>query len=332
MIGSVARVPSSVPSGRLTQDTVKLDFRENAQALSSYLYWLLRTPHYREYCAGRAMGSAVVALSRSDFLSYPVPPANPMRSALVSLLDAIEEKIELNRRMSETLEAMTRTLFKSWFVDIDFPDAGATLDPDTGLPLGWRAGLLSEVAGHPRRGVKASNLSGEPYIALEHMPRRSIALTEWSTSDGLSSGKFAFRKGEILFGKLRPYFHKVGVAPVDGVCSTDIVVVAPKEPRWFGYVVATVSSDDFVRHTDASSTGTKMPRTNWTDMSRYEIAIPTEKVAARFNDLVRPMIDRIVAATHESRTLAALRDTLLPKLIAGELRVKDAEKQVEVVV
>src|SRR5438445_2884066 len=117
MIGSVARVPPSVPTGRLTQDTVKLVFRDRNPVVETYLYWVLRTPQYRDYCAGRAMGSAVVALSRSDFLSYPVPPPTTQRRMVATLLDAIEEKIDLNRRMNETLEAITRGIFKSWFVD-----------------------------------------------------------------------------------------------------------------------------------------------------------------------------------------------------------------------
>jgi len=113
MIGSVARVPPSVPYGRITQDTVKLVFRDPTAGDASYLHWILRTPQYREYCAGHAMGSAVVALSRRDFLGYPVPPLTIQRKSVVALLDAIDERIELNRRMNETLDTIARTLFKS---------------------------------------------------------------------------------------------------------------------------------------------------------------------------------------------------------------------------
>lgn len=76
MVGSVARVPPSVEIGRLTQDTVKLEFRDRPAIAAPYIYWALRTPEYRDYCAGRATGSAQVGLSRHDFLSYPVnrPP------------------------------------------------------------------------------------------------------------------------------------------------------------------------------------------------------------------------------------------------------------------
>jgi type I restriction enzyme S subunit len=161
------------------------------------------------------------------------------------------------------------------------------------------------------------------------MPKRCIALFDWDYADGIESNKFEFKRGEILFGKLRPYFHKVGIAPVNGVCSTDIVVIAPRGDLWFGFVLGHVSSDSFVEYANAGSTGTKMPRTNWNDMRRYRCVIPSQEIADAFTDEVRPAVDKVIAAVHESHTLAALRDVLLPKLISGEIRVKDTSGVLE---
>ncbi len=284
-------------------------------------------------------------------MTCPCPPLAEQR-AIAHILGTLDDKIELNRRMSETLEQMARALFKSWFVDFEpvrakmegrwrrgeslpglpahlydlFPDR--LVDSELGeIPEGWKVGTLGDVADHPRRSVRPDQIGSQtPYIALEHMPRRRIALWNWSMGDGLESNKFEFRKGEILFGKLRPYFHKVGVAPVDGVCSTDIVVVAPRFPHWFAFVLGLVSSNEFVEYTHAGSTGTKMPRTSWAEMARYPIVLPPQSVARALTERVQPAVNRIIAGIHESRTLAALRDTLLPKLISGELRVKDGER------
>jgi len=276
-----------------------------------------------------------------------LPPIAEQR-AIAYTLGALDDKIELNRRMNETLEAIARALFKSWFVDFDsvrakaegrdpgLPKPFADLFPDSfedselgEIPKGWRVGTLGDVAEHPRRGIQPNKIeTTTPYIALEHMPRRCIALSEWGTADGLESNKFEFKCGEILFGKLRPYFHKVGVAPVDGVCSTDIVVVTPRAQEWFGFVLGHVSSDAFVEHTNAGSTGTKMPRTSWGDMARYPIVLPPGSIAHAFTSNVRTSVARINACIHQSRTLAALRDTLLPKLISGEVRIQIAENLV----
>jgi type I restriction enzyme S subunit len=108
---------------------------------------------------------------------------------------------------------------------------------------------------------------------------------------------------------------------VNGVCSTDIVVVSPHAPHWFAFVLGIISSDEFIAYTNSCSTGTKMPRTSWSEMARYALVIPSPQVAEAFTELVHPSIERIISGIHESRTLAALRDTLLPKLMSGELKV-----------
>jgi type I restriction enzyme S subunit len=241
-------------------------------------------------------------------------------------------------------------LFKSWFVDFDpvraklegRPPAGmdaatAALFPDHfqdselgQIPKGWRVGKFGDVCASSRQGVSPEQIDPEtPYIGLEHMPRRSIALGEWETAAKVSSGKSAFNKGEILFGKLRPYFHKVGVAPVNGVCSTDILVLFPKQPDWFGFVLGHASSDALVQFADQSSAGTKMPRTNWKDLSSFKIVIPPQNVASDFSQIVRPLVETIQESIFESRDLATLRDTLLPKLLSGELRVAEVESRLE---
>lgn len=345
----------AVVRGRTTSDTTYLEF---FLRYSSEIWKTLENE-------GSVFGNA----KKEDLEKLQVIwPETNTRAAIAHILGTLDDKIELNRRMNQTLEEMARAVFKSWFVDFlpvrakaairrEYPDwsnaqvsrlsaeqAGAAcpnikpeiaeLFPDEfenselgEIPKGWRVGRLGDVGDNPRRGVQPTNIQpGTPYIALEHMPKRCITLSDWGIADGIESNKFEFKRGEILFGKLRPYFHKVGIAPVDGVCSTDIVVVAPKSTVWFGFVLGHVSSAEFVEYTNAGSTGTKMPRTSWAEMTRYKIVLPPQAVARAFTERLQPFVDRIIAAVNESRTLAALRDTLLPKLISGELKMKDAEK------
>ena len=335
----------------------------NDEVDSRFLYYVFTQLGHELESAGGG-GSVYTNVSKNRFSDIEVvaPADIGEQRAIAHILGTLDDKIELNRRMSRTLEEMARAIFKSWFVDFDpvrakcrgepmcspsigqahrpaptdwhwpqhildlFPDR--LVDSELGeIPEGWMIGRLGDVADHPRRNVQPGQIEPQtPYIALEHMPRGCIALSDWSTGYGLESNKFAFRKGEILFGKLRPYFHKVGVAPVDGVCSTDIVVVAPRTPHWFAFVLSVVSSDEFVEYTNAGATGTKMPRTSWADMAGYQSVLPPEPVAMALTHLIQPSVDRMIAGIHESRTLAAIRDALLPKLISGAIRVKDAER------
>ena len=289
-----------------------------------------------------ATGSTFPNVSASQLAALPYPRLDKYEQrAIAHVLGTLDDKIELNRRMNETLETMARAIFKDWFVDfgpirakIDgrelyLPPEVWALFPDRlvpselgEIPEGWEVKPLGEVADQRRSGAKPEQIDPDtPYIALEHMPKRCIALSEWDTADGLASNKFRFKRGDILFGKLRPYFHKVGVAPLDGVCSTDIVVVSPESPDWFGFVLGHTSSSEFVDYSDAGATGTRMPRTKWIDMARFRVALPDRELAKAFTMLIKPCVARIVSAIHESRTLAAQRDALLPRLVSGELQL-----------
>jgi type I restriction enzyme S subunit len=303
---------------------------------TEFLYWLTRDPAFWP-----KRGSAQPFISQGDARAVEIAyPSLAEQRAIAHILGTLDDKIELNRRMNKTLEAMVRSIFKSWFVDFEpvrakaeghdpgLPKQIADLFPDSfedselgEIPKEWEEGCFGDIAVSPRRSIQPYEIDpSTPYIALEHMPKRCIAMANWDAAGGLESNKFEFRRGEILFGKLRPYFHKVVVAPLDGVCSTDIVVVAPKTERWFGFVLGNSSSAKFVEYTNAGSTGTKMPRTSWNEMARYTIVIPPETIAEVFTKMIRPAVDRIIASIHESRTLAALRDAMLPKLLSGELR------------
>ena len=304
-----------------------------------FVYYFARHPHFREFAIGQMTGTSgrqrvpVPAIESYQFL---LPPLDEQRR-VAHILGTLDDKIELNRRMSETLEAMAQALFKSWFVDFDpvrakaegrptglppdlealFPDSFQ--DSELGeIPEGWEVGMLGDIAEERKRSVKPDTIApSTPYISLAHMPQRSIALSQWDTADGIESGKSAFRRGEILFGKLRPYFHKVGIAPVDGVCSTDIVVAAPKSPEWFGSALGYMSSTDFVDYADAGSTGTRMPRTSWKRMAQYDVTLPPCDLARAFTTHAHPLIESILCATHDTHILSYLRDTLLLKLIAS---------------
>ncbi len=291
--------------------------------------------------------SAVPGLNReaSHVRELRVPPL-PEQRAIAHVLGTLDDKIELNRRMNETLEAMARAIFKNWFADFGpvrakmegrepylpseiwvlFPDA---LD-DEDRPVGWDRGILADVAESPRRGIRPADVSDDtPYIGLEHMPRRSIALSEWEGAGKVKSNKTQFHRGEILFGKLRPYFHKVGIAPLDGICSTDIVVAVPRAQEWGAFTLACLSSDEFVDYTDRTSTGTKMPRTSWKTMAQYKLCLPPRRIVWAFQSIVRPLFDRLGANIYEASALTHTRDLLLPKLLSGEIRLREAEKAVE---
>jgi type I restriction enzyme S subunit len=314
---------------------------------NTFLRYLLISPAQQAKLSSYATGTTVLGISQKALRSVPVSyPRFDEQKRIGELLGALDDKIELNRWMNETLEAMARAIFKDWFVDFGptrakmeghapylapdiwslFPDR---LD-EKGKPEGWDFGTLGDVAEQVGESVQPEALDpGTPYIGLEHMPRKSIALSEWEGAGKVTSGKLTFRKGDFLFGKLRPYFHKVGIAPLDGICSTDIVVLNAREGKAAAFVLACISQDEFVAFTDRTSDGTKMPRTSWGRMERYRLCLPSGSALEAFNACVEPLLDRVISNIHESRALAVIRDFLLPKLMSSEVRVKGAENLIE---
>jgi type I restriction enzyme S subunit len=308
-----------------------------------FLAWFLSTPSTVTWIREQAIGATMPNLNTSIIgrIKVPLLPL-PEQREIAAILGALDDKIELNRKMAATLEAMARALYRSWFVDFDpvtaraegrapahMPPATAALFPDRfgedGLPEGWSLGILGDIARNSRKGADPKTTAPDtPYVGLEHIPRRSISISDWGRAEDVGSTKSIMKKGQFLFGKLRPYFHKVGLVPLDGICSTDILVVEAKSDSWREFVLSVISSVDLVEHVNAASTGTRMPRAKWHDLANYQVVMPSPEIAIAYSKIVRPMHDRITSMLHESRTLATLRDTLLPRLMSGELRVPAA--------
>jgi type I restriction enzyme S subunit len=194
------------------------------------------------------------------------------------------------------------------------------------VPRGWRMGLLGDVAETARKQIQPGAMTADTlYVGLEHIPRQSLGLDAWGTAEELESAKSCFEKGDILFGKLRPYFHKIVIAPFAGVCSTDILVCRAQLPEYYGFVAMHLFSTELVAYADRLSNGAKMPRVNWKDLGDYPVVIPPSGLALAYAEVVQPMFDQITDNVLQAKTLATLRDTLLPRLISGQLRLPEAE-------
>lgn len=308
-----------------------------------FLYYWMASHEFRAqvYSVSGQTDMAEYVSLRDQRRMHVTAPSIIEQRAIAHVLGALDDKIEVNGRMNRTLEAMARALFTSWFVDFEpvrakqdgrdtgLPGEVAALFPNylvdsapSRIPATWRFVTLADVAISPQVAVDPTLLPDDThYIGLEHVPRRSIALNDWADVGSVSSRKSAFKKGDILFGKLNPHLHKVGLAPVNGVSSTDILVIRAKSSELSAFILIAISSPLFVAYTSRTAKGTTMPRTGWKTMQDHRLCVPSDRVARAFNDAVSPMLDRIVKNVHESRTLAAVRDHLLPKLVSGQRRM-----------
>lgn len=337
-VGDVAKVRSETPL-LLNQRVGRFEVLDSQRLDQDYLFYFLRLEATKRQFEQLAHGSAQANISPSQILSVeiPLPPLDEQRR-IAHILGTLDDKIELNRQMNKTLDEIARTLFRSWFVDFDpvrakmegrqpegMDAATAALFPDRlveselGLiPEGWEWGTLSDVADNVRDNIKTEELDpDEIYVGLEHFERRHMTFYRWGNAADLASGKSRFVEGDILFGKLRPYFHKVAIAPIGGVCSTEIFVIRPKRSSDHGWVSAIAISDEMIDHATQRSSGTRMPRANWNDVGGFTVAIPNLQLRDSFERVTRPMLDMVKTNGMESRSLADLRDTLLPGLLSN---------------
>ena len=265
-------------------------------------------------------------LSLDKLFTFPlrVPPL-PEQRRIAGILSAYDELIENCERRIRLLDEMARVLYREWFVKFRYPghEKVPLLESAIGrIPKGWRAERSEVLATETRRGVPKGILeSSTRYVGLEHIPRRSLALDAWEETVDLGSNKLAFKRGEVLFGKIRPYFHKVSVAPFDGICSADTFVASARTPLARSFVTCLLSSDAFVAHASATANGAKMPRANWNVMMDLPIAIPPDQLIGAFAAHVEPLIDDQQSLVFRIANLRKTRDLLLPRLLSGRLSV-----------
>ena len=314
---AIARVPIATNQGFA-------NFLCKEEIVNIFLAYYLRLS--TDLLISLGTGTTFLEVTKAALLGVEIPvPPLPTQYKIAAVLSAYDDLIENNTRRIEILEEMAQAIYREWFVDFRFPgyEGVEMVESELGLiPQGWKVGILGDLAESVRRNIKPSDINQEtPYFGLEHLPRKSIALTDWDVVDSINSAKLAFKKGEILFGKIRPYFHKVGVAPLDGICSSDTIVMRPKRNECFAMSLSCVSSEHFIEYATITSQGTKMPRADWKVLVKYPVIIPPDQITQRFSSFVRDIVNQIHSLIFRNRNLRQTRDLLLPKLISGEIDV-----------
>jgi type I restriction enzyme S subunit len=276
-------------------------------------------------------------------LHVVVPPLAEQKT-IAAILGAFDDKIELNRRINATLEAMARALFQSWFVDFDPVRAKLDgrkpigLDPATAvsfpasfqdsplgpIPHGWVAQRLPDaIEVNPPRTLKRGIIA--PYLDMKNLPTQGHSVEEVIDREFSSGTKF--QNGDTLLARITPCLENGKTGYVDfledgqvGWGSTEYIILAPKAPLPSQFVYLLARSDALRSHAIQNMTGTSgRQRVPSECFNTFWLAVPTPAIARRFDESTAPLMTKIKASSTESRTLATMRDTLLPKLLNGEL-------------
>ena len=321
--GKVGRIRSEHLPLMMNTSVIRLHSSDRAVLDDDFLYAWLRSPEFINQVEGFVTGGAQPNFGPTHLKQMSITlPEIRLQMQIAHILSTYDDLIENNRQRMALLEEAARQLYREWFVRLRFPGHEHTRITN-GVPEGWERRTLGDLCEEIRESVSPELVDpATPYIGLEHMPRRSISLSDWGLAKEVTSNKHRFHEGEILFGKIRPYFHKVGITFVDGVASSDAIVIRPNESKLSGLVLMTVSSDAFVAVTaQTMREGSKMPRADWKQMQGYSVPLPPDGLLNSFGSVIRVTVEQLKTLCVASRKLRAARDLLLPRLMSGEIAV-----------
>jgi type I restriction enzyme S subunit len=326
-LGEVAQLDEDTAAYALGQRIVCMRGKSGVLD-NTFLKFLLMSPIQQGILASYATGTTVAGISQKALRSIPLSlPPHEDQLAIGQLLGALDDRIDLNRRMNETLEAIVRAIFKDWFVDFGptrakmegrapylapeiwslFPD----LLDNEGKPQGWRGRRVGDILELAYgKALKASDRVDGTIPVYGSGGITGYHNTPLADGPSIIVG----RKGTVgsLFWEDGPFF------PIDTV-----FYVNPRAPLTFCfYLLQTLGLDQM--NTDAA-----VPGLNRNNVYRLELVGASDHVRSAFDEIAKPLREKMREATAKSETLAATRDLLLPKLMSGEIQVRDAEKIAE---
>jgi type I restriction enzyme S subunit len=323
-----------------------------SKADSLFLYYLFKSPDLQAAIRSVSIGSSVPGFNLGQLrgLRFPLPPLAEQKE-VAAVLGALDDKIEQNRRTGQALEELARATFKAWFVDFEPVKAKAAgqtnfpgMDPATfaslpdrltdsafGLvPRGWAVGTLGDLLNERgERMAPGEETRRLPYVPIDCITSKRVTLERFRSGEEAQSSLIRFRSGDILFGAMRPYFHKVCLAPFVGTTRTTCFVLTPRTESDTAFALMLASEDATVQFATTSSVGSTIPYAKWKNsLSEMPCVVPPQGLRAAYQAVAEPMLQLGNQGVGESFRLAALRDNLMPRLLSGKVRVRLSKAEV----
>ncbi|MDC0989029.1 restriction endonuclease subunit S [Rhodospirillales bacterium] len=318
-----------------------------------FLYYFVRSSIFREYAIQNMVGTSGRQRVPNDVIKdfkFSFPSLKDQK-AIAHILGTLDDKIELNQKMNETLEEIAKAIFKSWFVDFDpvrakmegrptgLPDDISDLFPDDlvdseigEIPKGWEVNeLRSLVSLNSQNWTKRNHPNSVEYLDLGNIKSNRIIGTEkYKWDEAPSRARRVLSFGDTIVGTVRPGNKSFGFIQKSGITgSTGFAVLTPLQKEFSEFVYLCACSDQNIERLAHLADGAAYPAVGNEIILATICVNPPNKLLFKFHSLVSPLITKLEVASDESVCLSELRDTLLPRLISGELQIPDAEKFLE---
>ena len=282
-----------------------------------YVYYALMKAN--KQLKSLANGGAQQNLSVKQIKDFAIPvPCIDEQREIAEILYKLDEKINLNSKINDNLQEQARSLFKAWFVDY-IPFGGSK-------PANWKAGKLKDILLLKRNAIKPGENTELNYLPIDAIPMNTFAVSEVRPNNEAQSSLITFNRDDIIIGAMRIYFHRVIIAPFDGITRTTCFTLCSRSKEYLAFNLLCCDQDSTIEYAQATSRGSTMPYAVWDGgLGEMMIEIPDKAIALEFNEIVLPIIRTIQSSFLENKRLQELRDGLLPRLITGELDVSGLE-------
>lgn len=289
-----------------------------------FVYYLLKAYRPIIFSYNSGIDTPIVPKSVFEYILVKCPLL-PTQRKIAAILSAYDDLIENNKQQISLLENMAEEIYREWFVRFRFPGY-KTAEFEKGIPNNWSIKALGNICSEIKDSISKDKLDGkELYMGLEHLSRKSISIKISNIAESINSNKLMFKENDILFGKIRPYLHKVNLSHISGACSSDIIVLRPKRKRYEAFILFTIFSNTFIEIATTSSKGTKMPRADWDFLSKLELPIPDRDLLMKYQGVFNGIFDQICNFLDKNKNLEKTKNMLLPRLISGKLSVEDLD-------
>lgn len=321
-IGKFVFVNSPLSRKTTFQKSVAIIKPNKNKILPKFLYYYLISEKRRliEYAGGTTQKNLLLR----DIRNFEVEvPDEFHQKKIIEILNTIDELIKTKKKLNKNLEQLLHTIFNHWFISFDkFKNVSFEQSPLGDIPDGWNYGVLRDLLTLTKNPIKANETNGLPYLPIDIIPMNSLGISELKSDEEANSSLITFNKNDILIGAMRVYFHRVVISPCSGVTRSTCFVLNPKQEHHLSYLLLLCNLDRTIQYAQNTSKGTTMPYAVWDNgLGDMDIIIPPENILLDFHKLVFPIIEKIRDSYLEINKLSKLRDTLLPKLMSGEIDV-----------
>lgn len=328
VVGRTAVVTEEFDGSFLNQNAVCIRVIRSDLVEPNFLAYLSKTVLFRHHIESRARGSANqvrMALGELKKFSFDYPNVLEQQK-IAAILSAYDDLIENNNRRIALLEKMAEEIYREWFVRLRFPGHDST-PIRKGIPEGWQVGELQDISVEGSVSTEpGEHLSPRDYVPIDLLQKRRVLPESSLPYTEAKSSLVLFEERDILFGAMRPYQHKVCIAPFSGVTRSTCLVIRPLSASYFSYLYWTLFQPTSIEYATLICNGADRPYVVWRKgLERMPLFVPPENLASRFNEVCQPIFDEIMLLFEAQNNLAQTRDLLLGRLISGKLSVKNLD-------